>query len=900
MTPPRPPPALQGREARAIHCVGVGGMGLGPLAIYLSRLGHTVTGEDDSMTDAMRSHLERAHIAIAPLSEILNLKSKIPSLLVISTAIPPQHPAYLAATRLGIPIVRRGDLLAEIVRDKKLIAICGSHGKTTTTAMLITALRRANISAGYILGGLFADDALPPADIGTTDYVVAEIDESDGTIENFAPYITIATNLDWDHPDHYRTPAEIERAFHSLFARTTHAVLTRSTGILPVGLSSTGFQPVIPSSMGFQPMVLSGMGDSPMFPSPTGDTPVSPKSPTSPAPPARHTFGPDETATYRYTILPPNAASPHSTFFILHSPLGGSAAATTATVRALGDFNAANAAAALAAAHLMGATLTPDLLAAYPGVRRRQTILHATDTLTVLEDYAHHPAEIRALLSSLRARIPATGRLLVVFQPHRYTRTAQFKPDFAAALALADRAYLLDTYPAGEPCTAAGSASALYATLRSTAHLSATPTATPTGAVAPHSTLSILHSSLGGEAAATLPVAYHANNTPATLAALTRDLRPHDYVAFVGAGNIDRTAQDWLAHVNGAAAPLRVCEWPDTVNRKPETVNCDGEAVALRANEPLAPKTTMRTGGPARLYAEPATEPDLARLLAHARTHALPVLLLGRGSNLLVPDEGVDALVISLAHPDWQKFEVLSSGSGAVYSALSSPVSGVHAAPPLIHCGAGLRLKTLCGQAATAGLAGLEFLEGIPGTLGGALHMNAGAMGDEIFNHVETVRVMTRTGELRTLRPLEMGISYRHCAALAATGDAALIALSATLRPNPKSPIQNPKSIRALIEANRARRQLTQPREPSAGSIFKNPPNDTAGRLIDTAGLKGTRIGGAEVSPLHANFIINRANATTTDIIELIRHIRATVAEKHGVLLEPEVQLYGADWKDHL
>ena len=300
----------------------------------------------------------------------------------------------------------------------------------------------------------------------------------------------------------------------------------------------------------------------------------------------------------------------------------------------------------------------------------------------------------------------------------------------------------------------------------------------------------------------------------------------------------------------------------------------------VTAGEPLAPKTTMRTGGPVRLYAEPATESDLALTLSFAHKRTIPILLLGRGSNLLVPDTGVDALVISL-----NKFAL----PGATIPGCKILRGGLR-----VQCSAGLRLKSLCGLTTSAGLAGFEFLEGIPGVLGGALRMNAGAFGGEIFNLVDEVRVMTATGGVTTLRPDEMGVTYRHCAEFATRGS---IALGAILRAPEKV---SPDLIRHRIETNRAQRHLIQPREPSAGCIFKNPPNDSAGRLIDASGLKGHRIGGAEVSPLHANFIINRDAATTTDIIALIRHIRATVAEKHNILLAPEVLLFGADWKDHL
>jgi UDP-N-acetylmuramate-alanine ligase len=174
-------PLLFSREVKAIHCVGIAGMGVGPLAIYLAQLGFAVSGEDDAMTEAMRVQLEREKIALTSAGAL----PPECDLVVYSSAISPKHPAFVAAAARKLPLVRRGELLAEVVRGKKLVAVCGSHGKTTTTAMLITALRRANFPAGYVLGGLFNDDALSPARAGSNEWVVAEIDESDGTIDRF-------------------------------------------------------------------------------------------------------------------------------------------------------------------------------------------------------------------------------------------------------------------------------------------------------------------------------------------------------------------------------------------------------------------------------------------------------------------------------------------------------------------------------------------------------------------------------------------------------------------------------------------------------------------------------------------------------------------------------------------
>ncbi len=292
----------------------------------------------------------------------------------------------------------------------------------------------------------------------------------------------------------------------------------------------------------------------------------------------------------------------------------------------------------------------------------------------------------------------------------------------------------------------------------------------------------------------------------------------------------------------------------------------------LTREEPLAPKTTMRVGGAARVYAEPASVAELQALLRAATKHGVEVFLLGRGSNLIVPDEGVDGLVISLAHEAWAKFEPIAGGS--------------------LRVGAGLRLKNLCGRAAVAGIAGFEFLEGIPGSVGGALRMNAGAMGGWMFDVVEHVELITFDGEGQTLAKAAMHVDYRHCTELHSA-----IAIGATLRP---ATVADASAIKRQMDAYAKKRHESQPREPSAGCIFKNPTGNSAGRLIDESGLKGERVGDAEVSSTHANFIVNRGRASSADVLELVRRVRARVRQAKGVDLEPEVLLYGRAWKDVL
>jgi UDP-N-acetylenolpyruvoylglucosamine reductase len=297
------------------------------------------------------------------------------------------------------------------------------------------------------------------------------------------------------------------------------------------------------------------------------------------------------------------------------------------------------------------------------------------------------------------------------------------------------------------------------------------------------------------------------------------------------------------------------------------------ETKVLR-EESLAARTTLRVGGPARIYCEPAHRPDLQAMLRVVHREKTPFVMLGRGSNLLIPDQGVEAVVICLQHPYWHSFELIDDHR--------------------VRVGAGLRLKNLCGLANKAGLAGFEFLEGIPGNVGGALRMNAGAMGGWMFDVVEEVELVSHAGEFQTRRRESMQVDYRHCAELETAIAVAAILRAASVRP------ADDADIRRQIDTYRDKRHKTQPREPSAGCMFKNPPGDSAGRLIDAAGLKGQRVGGAEVSAVHANFVINRGGATSADVIELVRRIRERVRLSSGVVLEPEVMLYGRDWKEEL
>jgi UDP-N-acetylenolpyruvoylglucosamine reductase len=286
-------------------------------------------------------------------------------------------------------------------------------------------------------------------------------------------------------------------------------------------------------------------------------------------------------------------------------------------------------------------------------------------------------------------------------------------------------------------------------------------------------------------------------------------------------------------------------------------------ATVIRSDEPLARHTTLRVGGPADLYVEPASDEDLAAVLAYCNERGRQFLVIGRGSNLLVKDCGVRGVVICLLHGHFSRIAVTGER---------------------LSCGAGARLKAVAVEAKRAGLAGLEFLEGIPGSVGGALRMNAGAMGGAIFDVVETVRLMTSDGKVQDRKASELGSAYRSCAGLKAH-----VALSAVLRSHSGSR----EAIERRMNEYSQKRWQAQPAAPSAGCIFKNPAAIPAGKLIDELGFKGTRVGGAVVSAEHGNFIVNDGGATARDILELIEVIRQRARAERGIELETEVQVIG-------
>ena len=301
-------------------------------------------------------------------------------------------------------------------------------------------------------------------------------------------------------------------------------------------------------------------------------------------------------------------------------------------------------------------------------------------------------------------------------------------------------------------------------------------------------------------------------------------------------------------------------DWKDAL---PEIVTQPG--TRLRFGEPLAKHTHFGIGGEASAYIEVSTVNELAALARFHRKWEVPVAVIGRGSNLLVSDNGFKGIGVRLIG-ELAKLEVDED---------------------VVTVGAGLSLPRLSKVMSKSGLSGVEFALGIPGTVGGALIMNAGAWGSSFGDVVTDVTVMRDTGELVTLTHDEANFEYRHSGL-----DAYFCVVGATL----KFQQGNVDTITAQMNALFKQKTDTQPfAEENAGCMFKNPHGDSAGRLIDISGLKGYRIGGAEVSTVHGNFILNINNATAEDVLNLVAHIQKQVREKTGISLQTEVKRLGFD-----
>jgi len=752
-------PELLLKGGMKIHLIGVAGSGMSGIAGLLLALGHRVSGSDKVATVEVERLKNLGLLFSTPhrAGEVADA-----DLVVYSSAIKPGNVAYDEALQLGKKMARRAEALAAIMHCRKGIVVAGMHGKTTTSSMAAHVLRAGGLHPSHYVGAEIPILGTNAHWDPTGEYFVAEGDESDGTIALYHPEHTILLNVEEEHLDYYKNLAEIE----AVYAR----VLDQTRGLVFYCADDPNASRLCASR------------------------------------PGAVSFGESNSAVYRFQTVLSKAFRSQFKMYRNEKMLG------EFTLNVPGKHNISNAAGVVALATELGVAV--DRIAgafeSFRGAKRRFEVKYRSDKYMVVDDYGHHPSEIRATISTALGL--GANRVFVMFQPHRYTRTLALKNEFGTAFGGVAGVFVADVYPASEKPIEGVSGQTIVDAIAGTGQ---------TGAL-------------------------FFSDRRKIPAALATKLEPGDLVLSLGAGDI---------HEQGSVVARDLA-------RAEELQSAMGQGL-VRLYEPLSKHTTMRVGGPAHFWVEPETIQGFTQLVKHCKANKIPLMVIGRGSNLLVLDGGIPGLVVHLARGE---FRLLETKGGYITASV------------------GVKMKELSNAAREAEIGGFEWMEGIPGNVGGGLRMNAGAMGGELFENVVSVRFVDPEGNLHTASPADFDVRYRGVPTLKEN-----YAVSATFRGYESTRSQ----IDQLTEASVQKRRGAQPKESSAGCMFKNPRECPAGRLIEELGLKNFSIGGARVSDIHGNFIVNDGTATAADVIELISKIKETARRERGIELETEVQIVG-------
>lgn len=755
-------PEMLMRERHRIHLLGVAGSGMSGLAALLLELGHEVRGSD-KLSTLETERLQR--LGLRFFRDHRAEDAHDAELIVFSSAIKSENRILVSSHATGKPAVRRAEALSAIMTGKRGILIVGMHGKTTTSAMAAHVLRGGGLHPSFYVG---AEIPILGANAHWDcrgEYFVAEGDESDGTIALFRPEHVLVLNIEEEHLDFYSDLSAIEKVFAQLFAQTTGKIFYSADDANCLRLCRSR-QEVI-------------------------------------------SFGLSKNANYRATDIQLKDFA--STFRIYRNEqlLG------QAVLNVPGEHNVHNATGVIALASELGVPFEKIAasLPKFEHARRRFEIKYNSPRFLLVDDYGHHPSEIKATLKT--ARSVRRNRVLTMFQPHRYSRTKALRKEFGRAFDQADRVVVTDVYGSSESAIPGVSGQMIADEIAAHGHRG----------VSYQPRLEAVHRDIGNM------------------------IDAGDLVLSLGAGNIHE-------QLSSLAADLVIGE------KLKEIVGPEGD---IRLYEPLSRHTTLRVGGPAQFWVEPRAEVALAELIRFCRREGLPLFVIGRGSNLLVRDGGIRGVVVHPSGGDFDKIEIIDNE---------------------ISVGAGVKFKEIAYAARGAGLGGLEWMEGIPGGVGGGLRMNAGAMGAQTFEHVIRIRYLDEQGNAHTKNRADLHVHYRHFPLLEKN-----FAISATF----KAESATREQIEARLHQSQEKRRSTQPIAKSAGCIFKNPDSISAGKLIDELGLKNSCVGKARVSEVHGNFIVNEGGATATDILELIEQIKAKAKSTRGIELQTEVQIVGEE-----
>jgi UDP-N-acetylmuramate--L-alanine ligase/UDP-N-acetylenolpyruvoylglucosamine reductase len=748
------------QERHRVQLIGVAGSGMSGIAGVLLQLGHEVSGSDKS--DSLETdRLQRLGLKFYRQHRAENARDV--ELIVYSSAIKPDNPILKNARENGVRCVRRAVALAAIMSAKRGILIVGMHGKTTTSALTAHVLREGGLHPSHYVGAEIPILGTNSHWDARGEYFVAEGDESDGTIALYHPELTLVLNIEEEHLDFYADLAAIEKVFNQLLGQTSGKIFFCADEP-NAGRICRSYDRVL-------------------------------------------CYGLSENADYRAEEIELRQFESRFCVYAGETRLG------EAVLSVPGEHNVRNALGVIALATELGVPFekVAKALTKFRHARRRFEIKYDSPRFLLVDDYGHHPTEIKATLKT--ARSVGRKRVLTMFQPHRYSRTKLLRKEFGKAFGQADRVVITDVYGSNEAPIPGVTGQMIADEIAANGHRN----------VSYQPRLEWVHCDVGNM------------------------LESGDLVLSLGAGNIHE-------QLSIIAADLVIAE------KLKEIAGDEGD---VRLCEPLAKHTTLRVGGPAQFWVEPRSEKAFAELIQFCRRENLPIFVIGRGSNLLVRDGGIRGVVV---HPSGGQFDTIE----------------IHGTD--ITAGVGAKLREIAYAARSANLGGLEWMEGIPAAVGGALRMNAGAMDGQTFDHVTSVRYLDRQGYVHTKTRDELEVHYREFPLLKEN-----FATSATFRATPSAREQ----IESKLHESQEKRRTTQPIAKSAGCIFKNPKTCPAGKLVDDLGLKNSAVGKARVSEVHGNFIVNEGGASASEVLELIDRIKQTAKTKCGIELETEVQIVG-------
>ncbi len=817
---------LLGETSRHIHIVGIGGSGMSAIAAILSALGYRVSGSDQTRS-RFAQRVEALGIPVFIGHDPLNVGDA--DLVAVSAAVRDTNPEVQEAVRTGIPVLSRAKLLGALTRRWRTVAVAGTHGKTSTTAFLVSALEAAGFDPGYIVGGELQGIGAN-ARCGEGAYFVCEADESDGSFLTLTAKAAIITNVEADHLEHYGDLAGLEAAFARFLGQVTgpRVVGLNDPGIARVarGLDVTGVW-----VDGFRPVISQDTDE-------------------------KAWYAGRDAAAYIATDLRQDQNGVSFRVEAAGKELGH------LRIMQAGAHNVANSLSAFAMAVQLGASVSGALtgLSRCQGVVRRFDRRGEVAGTVFVDDYAHLPTEVRAAIQAARAG--GWERVVAVFQPHLYSRTRSFAEEFGAALAEADLVIVTDVYPAREdPIPGVSGELVAVATQQAGGQCQYVPQRADLPAATAASVrqgdvcLSIGAGDVTTLFAEVAPLLQSFSQEKSATKTTTSGEKNSFSVETPGVARPEAAEETGTPAFSALMADPFAVVWEELRGIL---------SVPPQRDFSLAPLTTYKVGGNAALFATVENEDELCAAGEMSARYGLPILMIGRGSNMLVSDQGFPGLALQL-------------GAGFNWSTQD----GVR-----VQAGAATPLPFLARQVAKAGLAGLEFGVGIPASVGGAVRMNAGGHGSEMSAVLEGARIMDLcSGTTQDRSVASLDLSYRH---------SNLVSTDVVLRADFRLSKGDATEIGTrLAEIVRWRKDHHPAGEGNCGSVFTNPPGDSAGRLIDAADCKNLRIGGAYVSAKHANFVMAEPWATAADVFHVIQAVRAKTREICGTDLVPELRLIG-------